>query len=186
MQNFTRRAFALSALAGASVTAGCGNGLNSQGSETIDARVEATLNQLYTNYPNTRDLANRAAGKLVMPLMTEVGFGIGGGYGRGALLMDGITSDYYSSTKGSFGLQFGAQQYAHVLFFMTEAALDEFRRSAGWVAGADIEYVLADIGQNASADTTTALSPVIAVIFGKAGLHVGATLEGKKYTRIIP
>lgn len=186
MQNFTRRAFTLSALAGASVTAACGNGLNSQGGETIDARVDSTLNQLYSDYPNTRDLANRSAGMLVMPLMTEVGFGIGGGYGRGALRINGATSDYYSSAKGSFGLQFGAQQYAHVLFFMTEAALDDFRRSTGWVAGADIEYVVADVGQNASADTTTALSPVIAVVFGKAGLHVGATLEGKKYTRIIP
>ena len=121
-----------------------------------------------------------------MPLVTEVGFGIGGGYGRGALRIDDMTSDYYSTAKGSFGFQFGAQQYAHVLLFMTEAALDEFRRSTGWVAGADIQYVLADVGQNASTDTTTALSPVIAVIFGKAGLHVGATLQGIKYTRIIP
>ena len=38
MTNFTRRAFALTALAGAGMTAACGNGLNSQGSETIEAR----------------------------------------------------------------------------------------------------------------------------------------------------
>ena len=33
---------------------------------------------------------------------------------------------------------------------------------------------------------STSLAPIIAVIFGQSGLHVGATLEGVKYTRIIP
>lgn len=186
MTQFTRRTFTLAALAGAGLTSACGNGLKSTGAETIDARVQATLFQLYNKYPNTRDLAGRSAGMLVMPLVTEVGFGVGGGYGRGALQINDQTADYYSTAKGTFGFQFGAKQYAHVLFFMTQAALEEFRNSTGWVAGADIDYVLADRGQNASTDTTTALSPVIAVIFGQAGLHVGATLEGVKYTRIIP
>ncbi|MEC8197220.1 MAG: twin-arginine translocation pathway signal, partial [Pseudomonadota bacterium] len=34
--------------------------------------------------------------------------------------------------------------------------------------------------------TTNLLAPVIAVIFGQAGLKIGATLEGIKYSRIIP
>jgi lipid-binding SYLF domain-containing protein len=118
--------------------------------------------------------------------VTEAGFGFGGGYGRGALRVDDITVDYYSATKGSFGLQIGAQQYAHVLFFMTEGALSEFRRSSGWAAGADLKYVVSDEGGTLKADTTTLLAPVIAVIFGQAGLHLGATLEGVKYNRIIP
>ncbi|MCE8472198.1 twin-arginine translocation pathway signal, partial [Rhodovulum sulfidophilum] len=41
-------------------------------------------------------------------------------------------------------------------------------------------------GGMVSADTITALDPVIAVVFGQAGLIFGATLEGTKYTRIIP
>lgn len=186
MQKFSRRGFALAGLASVGLTAACGNGINSTGSQSIEARVDTTLTQLYTDYPNTKDLSNRAAGMLVMPLLTEAGFGIGGGYGRGALRVNNQTADYYSATKGSIGFQIGAKQYAHVLFFMTEGALDEFRRSRGWAAGADIEYVVADHGENASTDTTTALTPVIAVIFGQAGLHIGATLEGIKYSRIIP
>lgn len=186
MNRFTRRSFTLSALAGAGMTAACGNGIGSNASGTIDARVEATLEYLYGRYPNARDLSDKSNGQLVMPLITEAGFGIGGGYGRGALRVDGATVDYYSATKGSVGFQIGAQQFAHVLFFMTRESLQRFRHSDGWAGGADIEYAFNDTGANLRAETTTATSPVVGVIFGQAGLMAGATLEGVKYTRIIP
>ncbi|MBY6055234.1 twin-arginine translocation pathway signal [Leisingera daeponensis] len=182
----TRRGFALTALAGAGVTAACGNGVGNSNAATIDARVDATLNQMYSQYPNTRTLADKATGMLVMPLVTEAGFVFGGAYGRGALRINGVTVDYYATYKGNAGLQIGAQQYAHVLFFMTQDALAGFRRSSGWAAGADVEYVIKDEGNALSADTNTLTSPVLAVVFAQAGLRVGATLEGTKYTRIIP
>ena len=181
-----RRAFTLTALAGLAATAACGNGVGSDNAARIDARVDATLNEMYTQYPNTRDLAQKATGMLVMPLVTEAGLWIGGAYGQGALRVNGVTVDYYSTTKASAGLQIGAQQYAHVLFFMTNDALIDFRRSSGWAAGGDLEYVLRDMGDSVAADTTPLRSPVLAAVFGRAGLRVGATLEGTKYTRIIP
>lgn len=182
----SRRTFAVGALAGTGVLAACGNGVGGRGSATIDARVRATLDEMYRSYPNTRSLAQKANGMLVMPLVTEAGFGLGGAYGRGALQVNDVTVDYYSLVKGSGGLQIGAQQFAHVLFFMTEDALTDFRRSPGWAAGGDLEYVISDRGDSVAADTTTVLSPVLAVVFARAGLRVGATLEGTKYTRIIP
>lgn len=181
-----RRIFTFSILAGAGTLAACGNGIGGRGGATIDARVDATLAEMYRAYPNTVSLAEKANGMLVMPLVTEAGFGFGGAYGRGALRVGGVTVDYYSVAKASGGLQIGAQQYAHVLFFMTEAALTDFRRSSGWAAGADLEYVVSDQGDSLNADTTTVLSPVLAAVFGRAGLRIGATLEGSKYTRIIP
>ncbi len=182
----TRRGFALAGLSALSVTAACGNGVGSRGSITIDARVDATLDQMYRYYPNTADIADKATGMLVMPLVTEAGFGIGGGYGRGALRVGGATLDYYSNTKASAGFQIGAQQYAHVLFFMTEEALENFRRAPGWTLGADVGYVLNDRGESVAADSNTLLNPILAAVFNQAGLQVGATLEGSKYTRIIP
>jgi len=165
---------------------GCDNGLSGTGAEVLDARVDSALAFLAINHPNTQELHDNAAGILVMPLITEAGFGIGGSYGRGALRVGDATVDYYSATQASIGFQIGAQQYAHVLFFMTEEALATFRNSPGWAAGADLEYALNSEGQNISADTTTALSSVIAVVFGQAGLIAGVTIEGTKYTRIIP
>ncbi len=185
-RGMSRRSFTLMALAGAGMTAACGNGIGSRGPATIDARVDATLEEMYRSFPNTVTLAEKADGILVMPLVTEAGLGFGGAYGRGALRVGGGTVDYYSVTKASGGLQIGAQQYAHVLFFMTEDALFSFRSSAGWAAGADLEYVVNTNGQMLAADTNTTTSPVLAAVFGQAGLRVGATLEGTKYTRIIP
>ena len=187
MTPITRRAALSGAIGAGLVAAGCGNGIGSPGGSAIDARVDATLNYLYRNYPGTAKLRDDAVGILVMPLMTEAGLlTVGGAYGRGALRVGGSTVDYYSATQASFGPQFGAQQYAHVLFFMTAEALREFRTSPGWAVGADLEYVADDEGANISAETTTQLSPVIAVVFGQSGLLVGATLEGIKYSRIIP
>ena len=184
MTQITRRAFALSAAA--LPLAACGNGIGSDGAATIDARVDSALNYLYTTYPDTKELASRATGILVMPLITEAGLGFGGSFGRGALQVGGSTVDYYSAASGSAGLQIGAQQYSHVLFFMTQNALMDFRQSQGWAAGADMEYAINDQGETLRAETTTSLAPVIAVVFAQAGLRVGATLEGTKYTRIIP
>ncbi len=182
----SRRAFALGAAASSGALAACGNGIGSNGSRTIDARVNTTLDEMYRSFPNTRTLAEKSTGMLVMPLVTEAGLGFGAAYGRGALLVNNSTVDYYSVTKATGGLQIGAQQYAHVLFFITNDALSDFRRSPGWAAGANIEYVISDRGDSVNADTNTVLSPVLAVVFARAGLRVGATLEGSKYTRIIP
>lgn len=182
----SRRGFTFGALAGTTLIAACGNGVGSNGAATIDARVDATLNQMYSSYPNTRDIAAKSNGMLIMPLVTEAGFGFGGGYGRGALRVNDVTVDYYSNTKASAGFQIGAKQYAHVLFFMTQDALENFRRGSGWTAGAEIDYVTPEGGGSASTDTNQLTSPVLAAIFGQAGLYAGATLEGAKYTRIIP
>ncbi len=180
-----RRGFALG-MAGLTLTAACGNGVGNSNAATIDARVDATLNEMYAKYPNTAEIANKANGMLVMPLITEAGFIFGGAYGQGALRIQGATVDYYSAISGSAGLQIGAQQYAHVLFFMTEEALNDFRRSSGWTAGADIGYVVDSTGESISTDTTQLRKPVLAAVFGQAGLKFGATVEGTKYTRIIP
>ncbi|MDG1430499.1 MAG: YSC84-related protein [Paracoccaceae bacterium] len=187
MKNITRRlvTFGLGAAALATVAA-CGNGVGSNGAPTIDARADQTLSYLYNTYPSTRDIADKAAGVLVMPLITEAGVGLGAAYGRGVLRVGDVTVDYYSITQASAGFQFGAQQYAHTLFFMTEESLADFRRSSGYVAGADLEYVFQNEGDSFKADTNTITEPILAMVFGQAGVRIGATVEGAKYTRIIP
>lgn len=185
MSDTSRRRFLALGLAGTFLAA-CNNGIGGGGAAIIDSRVDSSLSFLYDTYPGTQDLAARAAGILVMPVVTEVGLGFGGSYGTGALRIGGTSVDYYSAAAASAGIQIGAQQYSHVLFFMTQEALMEFRQAPGWVAGADLEYAVSDQGEMLRADTTTSLSPVIAVVFAQSGLRLGASVEGTKYSRIIP
>ena len=179
-----RRTFCVG-LGAAGLLAACGNGVGSNGAQTIDARVDATRDYLFGTYPGTRDLAAKSFGVLYMPLVTEAGFGIGGGFGRGALRINDATVDYYSALRATFGFQIGAQQYAHALFFLTADALSDFRRSTGWAVGADVRYATPEQGASLGKETTE-LDPVIALVFGQSGLIAGATLAGVKYTRIIP
>ena len=111
MSSFTRRRFALAGMAGLGLSA-CGNGINSRGSQTIDARVEATLYQLYDKYPATRDLAGKSTGILVMPLVTEAGFGIGAGalgHGRNGSLWWNTLAGRRSSPSSATSVTTGSE-----------------------------------------------------------------------------
>ena len=150
----------------------------------IERRVDVTRDYLLSAYPEAAPMVQNARGVLYMPLVTEVALGPGGSYGEGALRVNGQTVDYYSAAQASVGLQAGAQQYAHALIFNSDAALAAFRASPGWTAGADAFYALPSGGIAAGIDTLTAMHPVVAMIFGQAGLMAGAAIEGTKYTRI--
>jgi len=186
MKKITRRSLTVGAISGAILVAACDNSLNGNGAEVLDARVDSALTFLAINQPGAQNLIENASGYLVMPLVTQAGFGVGGSFGRGALRVGDVTVDFYQAVQASVGFQIGAQQFAQGLFFMTDDGLADFRNSPGWAAGADLQYALNTDGENISATTTTALSPVVAVVFGQAGLIAGATIEGTKYTRIIP
>lgn len=171
---------------GALILAGCSNAVGTNATASLDARVDATHQFLVQNYPSAQGLISGAKSVLYMPLMTEAALGVGGAYGQGALRINGATVDYYSATQASFGFQAGAQQYAHVLIFQSDQALAAFRAAPGWVAGADAFYAIPAGGMALGADTVTAQYPVVAMIFGQAGLMAGAAIEGTKYNRIIP
>ena len=100
MTQFSRRIF-LTGTGAALLLAGCenaitGNGVGTNGAAKIDARVQATREYLFGRYPGTRDLEAKAKGVLYIPLVTEAGFGVGGSYGQGALLINGVTAVSYT------------------------------------------------------------------------------------------
>ena len=183
--NHSRRT-RLSCCAAAAALSACGNPVGNFNADRLDARVDASRDFLRNTYPHLAERFQNAHGILYMPIVTEAGFVFGGGYGQGALRIDDVTVDYYSATRASFGLQIGAQQYAHALFFMTAQALADFRASDGWAASADLRYAVPEGGGAAGVQTTTLFAPVIAVVFGQSGLIAGASLAGVRYTRIIP
>jgi len=184
MTPITRRGLVVGASALAALAA-CSNGVGSNAGAEIDARVDASLAFLEETYSQTTQLRQTAAGMLVMPVITEGGFGVGGAYGEGALRIGGVTVDYYSAANASFGIIAGAQQYSHVLYFMTPEALENFRTSDGWELGANMTFAVDSEGGTLNATTNTLNTPVIAVIYGQRGLIGAATIDGTKYTRIV-
>lgn len=183
MKNWTRRGFITTA--GASLTAACAGGTESRQRFKIDANVDAAIRQMESELPFTTSLVNTAVGMLVMPKITKGGLIFGGSYGEGSLLVGSAPVDYYSIVAGSWGLQIGVQQIAQILFFMDENALQRFRSKPGWTLGADLEYTLIDNADAAGLDTNSIRDGVYSVVFGQAGLLVGASLEGSKYNRIV-
>lgn len=178
-------ALGLSGCAAGMGGAGTGGGFYGIGSQSgIERRVDITRDYLLSTYPSAAQMVQAARGVLYMPLVTEVALGPGGSYGEGALRVNDQTVDYYSAAQATVGVQAGAQQYAHALIFNSDDALAAFRASPGWVAGADAFYALPTGGLSVGIDTLMMQYPIVAMIFGQAGLMAGAAIEGTKYTRV--
>jgi lipid-binding SYLF domain-containing protein len=151
---------------------------------SIDAQVDASLSKLYDSVKGSRDLVAKSSGVLVFPAVVGASMGVGAQYGRGALRVNGRTQSYYSTTAGSVGFQAGAQSKAVIYLFTTQAALDKFRGSKGWTAGADATVAVATIGANGSVDTNTLRQPVVGFVMTNVGLEAGVSLSGAKITEI--
>jgi lipid-binding SYLF domain-containing protein len=150
----------------------------------INANVNATLNLFFREVWSSRELANKAFGILIFPTVLKAGFGIGGEYGEGALHIRGRTAGYFNIASASFGLQLGAQARSVILMFMTEEALESFRRTHGWKIGVDGSVAIVTVGAGGAIDTNTIRSPVIGFIFDQKGLMYNLTLEGSKISEI--
>ncbi|MBN8757632.1 MULTISPECIES: BPSL1445 family SYLF domain-containing lipoprotein [Variovorax] len=151
---------------------------------SVDAQVDASLSKLYDSVKGSRELVARSSGVLVFPAVVGASMGVGAEYGRGALRVNGRTQSYYSTTSGSLGFQAGAQSKAVVYVFTTQAALDKFRNSKGWTAGADATVAAATVGANGSIDTNTLRQPVVGFVMTNVGLEAGVSLSGAKITEI--
>ncbi len=151
---------------------------------SIDAQVDAALSKLYNSVKGSREMVASSAGVLVFPAVVGASMGVGAEYGRGALRVNGRTQSYYSTTAGSIGFQAGAQSKAVIYVFNTPAALDKFRSSKGWTAGADATVAAATIGANGSIDTNTVRQPVVGFVLTNVGLEAGVSLSGAKITEI--
>lgn len=150
----------------------------------LDAKVQEARTELARHTSAGAELAAKAHGVLVFPRVIKAGFGVGGEYGEGALLIGGKTAGYYNIAAASIGLQLGAQARSEIILFMTADALGKFRDSEGWKAGVDGSVALATLGAGGSIDTDTARKPIIGFIFSGKGLMYNLTFEGSKITKI--
>jgi len=157
---------------------------NASKRQAIDSSVDATLSRLYSTVKGSRELVAKSRGVLVFPEVLQAGFIVGGQSGNGALRVGGSTVGYYNTSSLSVGLQAGAQSKAIVFLFMTQQALDEFRNSDGWSAGAGASVALVKTGANGAVDTNTATAPVQVIVLTNAGLMGDVSINGTKVTKL--
>ena len=152
--------------------------------DSINAGVDNALSKLYAQVPDSRTMVSQAKGVLVFPAVVSAGFVVGGSYGQGALRERGVTTGYYSTAAGSVGLLAGADSKAVYLLFTTQEALDKFKASKGWTAGADANVSVINVGANAGVDTQTVRQPVVGYVLTNGGLMANLSLDGTKITKL--
>jgi lipid-binding SYLF domain-containing protein len=150
----------------------------------IEVSAHATLDQFFAGVRYSRDLANKATAVLVFPTVVKAGFGVGGEYGEGELLIRGQPAGFYNIASASVGFQLGAQARSVIIMFMTDGALGQFQRTDGFKVGVDGSVTVIAIGAGGAIDTNTITKPVIGFIFDQKGLMYNLTLEGTKISRI--
>jgi len=150
----------------------------------IDAHTKETLKEFYKYSSAGKALAAKASGILIFPKVIKAGFGIGGEYGEGALLINKKPVAYYATAGASIGFQMGAQIKSQVILFMEPSALKSFRNSEGWKVGVDGSVAIANFGAGGEIDTKTLEQPVIGFIFSNKGLMYDLSLEGSKFTKL--
>lgn len=158
--------------------------VNAASAREIDAGVRETIDRFFDSVRGARELANKSVGVLVFPSVVKAGIGVGGEYGEGALLIDRQTADYYNTVSASFGFQLGVQERSVIILFMTDSALRQFRKTAGWKVGVDGSVAIITVGAGGSVDTNKITSPVVGFILDPKGLMYNLTLEGSKISRI--
>ena len=152
--------------------------------QEIEDDVNETLHKFVDQIGGARPLANKAVGILVFPSIVKAGFGIGGEYGEGMLIVDQRPAGFYNLVGASFGFQLGAQERSVIIMFMTQDALDQFYSLSGFKIGVDASVAIITVGVGGSIDTDKITQPVIGFVLDPKGLMYNLTLEGSKITKI--
>lgn len=132
-----------------------------------------------------QELLGKAECVLVIPSMTKIALGLGGSYGRGAMVCrSGKTfagpwgaPAMYALEGGSFGLQLGAESTDVVLLVMNSRGVDALLNSKVKL-GANASAAAGPKGRTVGASTDASLRAEILSYSRSRGLFAGVSLEG--------
>jgi SH3 domain-containing YSC84-like protein 1 len=147
----------------------------------------ATVLKEVLNTPENipRDTLNKAECVIVIPSVMKAAFGVGGSYGRGAMVCR-TGKDFngpwgapamYALEGGSFGFQMGAQATDFVLLVMNPRGVNSILDSKVKLGG-DVSASAGPKGRTVEADTDAHLRAEILTYSRSRGLFAGASLEG--------
>lgn len=152
----------------------------------IDAKANEAIRQFTQKVRGGQKFLEQSKGYLVFPSVYKGGFVVGAEYGEGVLRINGKSKYYYNIASGSVGFQLGVQKTSYIIVFVSQGVLNNFIKSDGWEAGVDGSIAVADWGVGKDISSISFEKPIIAFVFNSKGLMYNLTLEGTKFTRIVP
>lgn len=162
----------------------CAGPLWADSVEEINAKSQNALLYLKENADGAEQLLRSAAGVLIFPDVVKIGFGQGGQYGEGVLLVAGKPQAYYATSGASFGLQLGAKFKSEVIVFLSEDALSQFRSTQGWKVDVHATVTLLDGRAGGDPDSIAQQHDIIGYIFSDQGVMEELTFNGAKISRL--
>ena len=146
-------------------------------------RVLGEIMNIPDNIP--RNLLDKARCVVVIPSVLKAAFGVGGSYGRGAMVCR-TGHDFKGPwgapsmmvlEGGSFGFQIGGQATDFVLLVMNDRGADSLLHSKVKL-GADATAAAGPVGRAAEADTDASMRAEILTYSRARGAFAGVSLEG--------
>jgi len=133
------------------------------------------------------DLLRKASGVAVFPNTISAGFGIGGKYGQGIIIVRDKNGKWsppaiFTIAGGSIGWQIGGQATDFVLLIMNRRSVDGILQSQ-FKLGADANVAAGPVGRSAEASTDAQLKGGILSYSRSRGLFAGVKLEGAVITQ---
>jgi lipid-binding SYLF domain-containing protein len=160
--------------------------IHAEAAKVIDARADVAIEKFKKIVKGGDVFLSKVKGYLVFPAVYKGGFVVGGEYGEGVLRVNGKSVAYYNIASASVGFQIGAQKTSYIFAFADQYALDTFIKSNGWEAGVDGSIAVAKWGQGIDISSISFEKPIYAFVFDNKGLMANISLEGTKFTKIIP
>lgn len=132
-----------------------------------------------------KDLLDKAECVVVIPSVKKLAFGVGGSYGRGAMVCrsgEKFTGPWgapamYRLEGGSIGFQLGGQANDYVLLIMNPKGVNSILKSKVKL-GADLSAAAGPKGRAATAETDVLMRTEILSYSRSRGLFAGASLAG--------
>lgn len=172
MESLYKSVFALVFL----VFASCGSASKTGEDLLSDAREERR--NIEQQYPNVAELFQNSAGYAIFPNVGKGAYVIGGASGNGAVFENGNHVGYADLKQVDVGLQLGGKAFVEVLFFETEAALEDFK-DGSYELSANASAVALEEGISRDINFQDG---VAVVTMPKAGAMAGVSVGGQRFT----